>query len=124
MRGFFICKMKGRYFLASFFGALVGAACVLVVVYVTNTRALAIDVPETDASINALHTRINDFYIFAGIVITLLLAINVGVFIRAEDEVEKHINANFDSYRVKIRDIYNQCAHVLRKIKNLKDYEN
>jgi len=69
--------MIGRYLLASFFGALIGAGCVLMVVYVTNSKALIMEGDVSNA-VNSLHTRINDFYIFAGIVITLLLAINVG----------------------------------------------
>jgi hypothetical protein len=80
VRGFFICSMKGRYFLASFFGALIGVGCVLLAVYVTNTKTLVIDGHTTDVAIDALHTRINDFYIFAGIVITLLLAIKMSGF--------------------------------------------
>jgi hypothetical protein len=109
--------MKGRYFLASFFGGLIGAACVLMVVYVTNRTGLVIDDHGADAAMNAIHTRINDFYIFAGIVITLLLAINVGVFIRAEDEVEKHIKTNFEDYRDRIDVIHKQCEKLLKDIK-------
>jgi len=85
-----------KYLIASLFGGLIGACCVLIIVYVTNTSTLVITTSDMNEVVNSLHTRINDFYIFAGIVITLLLAINVGVFIRAEDEVEKHIKENFD----------------------------
>lgn len=116
--------MKGRYFLASFFGGLVGAGCVLVAVYVTNTKVLIIDDRCNDAAMGALHTRINDFYIFAGIVITLLLAINVGVFIRAKDEVEKHIKENYDAYRIKIEDIYQESLRIIRKLRNRKNNAN
>lgn len=116
MRGFFICGMKGRYFMASFFGALIGAGCVLVAVYVTNMQTLVIENQTVDSAVSVLHTRINDFYIFAGIVITLLLAINVGVFIRAEDEVDKHIKENFDSYKKRIEIIHVQCLALLRDL--------
>jgi hypothetical protein len=120
--------MKGRYFLASFFGALAGACCVLAVVYVTNTKALVIDDSSVDATMSAIHTRINDFYIFAGIVITLLLAINVGVFIRAEDEVDKHIRGNFEAYRKKIEAIHDECKALLKdmrkNISNNKSHSN
>ena len=103
MSGFFIFRpMIGRYLLASFFGALIGAGCVLVVVYVTNSRALVMD-GDVNSAVNSLHTRINDFYIFAGIVITLLLAINVGVYIKADEEVDKHFRENFDKYEKEVK---------------------
>ncbi|HZY79640.1 MAG TPA: hypothetical protein VFE50_08965 [Cyclobacteriaceae bacterium] len=102
--------------MASFFGALIGAGCVLVAVYVTNMQTLVIENQTVDSAVSVLHTRINDFYIFAGIVITLLLAINVGVFIRAEDEVDKHIKENFDSYKKRIEIIHVQCLALLRDL--------
>ena len=67
-----------KYLFASLFGGLIGASCVLVAVYVTNTKALAISTANVNDAVSSLHSRINDFYIFAGIVITLLLEINVG----------------------------------------------
>ncbi|HMJ67240.1 MAG TPA: hypothetical protein VK508_00010 [Cyclobacteriaceae bacterium] len=94
--------MIKRYLVASFLGGLIGAGCVLVIVYVTNTRALVIVGGEIDPAVNALHSRINDFYIFAGIVITLLLAINVGVFVRADEEVDKQIEESFGKHEKEI----------------------
>jgi hypothetical protein len=66
--------VRNKSLLSAFFGGLIGGSCVLIVVYVTNTKALVIEPPDVNASVAALHTRINDFYIFAGIVVTLLLA--------------------------------------------------
>jgi len=95
------------------------------VVYVTNTKPLVIDSHRTDIAIDAIHSRINDFYIFAGIVITLLLAINVGVFIRAEDEVEKHIKLNFETYRARIKAIHDHCEKIYKDVaKKSKDKKN
>lgn len=102
MPGFFIFICMGRYLLASFFGGLIGACCVLIAVYVTNSKALAIAAADVNGAVGSLHSRINDFYIFAGIVITLLLAINVGVYVRADEEVERHVNENFSKYEKKI----------------------
>ena len=102
MRGFYFYGMMKRCLLASFVGGLMGACCVLMVVYVTNTKALVID-SNVDSAVNALHSRINDFYIFAGIVITLLLAINVGVFVNADDEVDKQIKGRFEKYEEEIK---------------------
>jgi len=91
--------MMSRYLLAAFFGGLIGAGCVLIVVYVTNTKALVVTTQDINGALGALHSRINDFYIFAGIVITLLLAINVGVYVKADEEVDKHFRENFQSYQ-------------------------
>lgn len=89
--------------MASFFGGLIGACCVLIAVYVTNNHALVITSSSMNEVVNSLHTRINDFYIFAGIVITLLLAINVGVYVKADDEIEKHFQAKFGEYEARIK---------------------
>lgn len=101
-----------RYLLAAFFGGLIGAGCVLIAVYVTNAKALVITMPDVNEAMSSLHSRINDFYIFAGIVITLLLAINVGVYIKADEEVDKHFRENFGTYRKKIRRIYRKSKIV------------
>jgi hypothetical protein len=107
MSGLFIFTfMRSRYLLSSVFGGMIGACCVLIVVYVTNARALEITAVNVNEAVSSLHTRINDFYIFAGIVVTLLLAINIGVFVRADDEVENHIRENFGKYENRIEGIY------------------
>ena len=77
----------------------------LVIVYVTNTKALAVTTADINVAVSSLHSRINDFYIFAGIVITLLLATNIGVYIRTDGEVEKHINENFGKYKKRLEGI-------------------
>jgi len=51
--------------MASFFGALTGACCVLIAVYVTNTKVLVITSSDMPEVVSSLHSRINDFYIFA-----------------------------------------------------------
>jgi len=94
--------MRSRYLLVAFFGGLTGAACVLVAVYVTNAKALIIAEPDVNAVVSSLHSRINDFYIFAGIVITLLLAINVGVFVKADDEIDTQIKKSFGKHEEQI----------------------
>ncbi len=95
---FYFAFMRRRYLLASVVGGLVGACCVLIVVYVTNEKALVVVPSNMTEAVSSLHSRINDFYIFAGIVITLLLAINVGVYVKADDDVEKHFHENFHKY--------------------------
>lgn len=103
MSGLFIFTSMSRYLLAAFFGGLIGAGCVLAAVYVTNTKALVVTTPDVKEAVSSLHSRINDFYIFAGIVITLLLAINVGVYIKADEEVDRHFRENFDKYERRVK---------------------
>jgi hypothetical protein len=123
MSGLFtFTSMRSRYLLSSVFGGVIGACCVLIVVYVTNARALEITAVNVNEAVSSLHTRINDFYIFAGIVITLLLAINVGVFIRTDDEVENHITENFENYHKRIQDIHKKCEELLEELQS--DIEN
>lgn len=110
--------MAKRYFLISFLGGLIGACCVLIAVYVTNTKALAIVEADVNVVVSSLHSRINDFYIFAGIVITLLLAINVGVFVKADAEVESQIKKTFGKHEEEIIgliDKYQQTYDRIRK---------
>ena len=98
--------MISKYLLASLFGGLIGACCVLIVVYVTNEKALVITSSQINDAVSSLHSRINDFYIFAGIVITLLLAINIGVYIKADEEIDKHFRENFEKYERKAKAFY------------------
>lgn len=122
--------MVRRYLLAAFLGGLIGAGCVLAVVYVTNTKALAIHDAGLEPSVNASHSRINDFYIFAGIVITLLLAINVGVFVRADEEVDKQIQKTFKKHEKaivklieKYRNLYSNLQENENRQANSSDYD-
>jgi hypothetical protein len=108
--------MIKRYLVASFLGGLIGGGCVLVIVYVTNTQALVIHDAGLEPTVNALHSRINDFYIFAGIVITLLLAINVGVFVRADEEVDKQIKGSFGSHEATILRLISDYTHLYNQL--------
>jgi hypothetical protein len=111
--------MIKRYLLASFLGGLIGASCVLVIVHVTNTKALTIHDAGLEPAVNALHSRINDFYIFAGIVITLLLAINVGVFIQADEEVDRQIKKGWDKHQSEVIALTGKCSKLFDKLTRL-----
>jgi hypothetical protein len=105
--------MMSRYLFASFFGALIGAGCVLIAVHVTNANALVVTTADINDAVSSLHTRINDFYVFAGIVITLLLTINLAVYIKADGEVEKHINEKFGFYEKNLKDMVNTARKIV-----------
>lgn len=116
----FTC-MSRQYLLASFLGGLIGAGCVLVAVYVTNAKALTIYDAGLEVSVNALHSRINDFYIFAGIVITLLLAINVGVFVRADEEVDRQMEKTIGPHQKEIIKIAGDCRDLYLALKEMEE---
>ncbi len=69
--------------LSALFGSLLGSACVLTgyqVIYYQDLSTLEVPLCQPGADtrlieekINGIHQRINDFYFFEGIVITLLL---------------------------------------------------
>lgn len=121
MRGFYFYVMFKRYFLVSFLGGLIGAGCVLIVVYVTNTKALVISEHDPDTAVSSLHSRINDFYIFAGIAITLLLVINVGVFVKADAEVDQQIKTTFGKHEEDILQLIEDLREITsREEKNKK----
>ena len=51
-----------------------------------------------EEKLNSFNSRLGDFYIFIGILVTLLLAINVSVYIKTPGEVEKYMKKNFASH--------------------------
>lgn len=61
--------------------------------------------------------RIDDMLIFGGIIITLLLAINVGVYVNAEKEVNKHFRENFDIHKEKVLKYLAEVEETAGKIK-------
>ncbi|MDF2380315.1 hypothetical protein JMG10_02465 [Nostoc ellipsosporum NOK] len=51
-----------------------------------------------DEKIVAINKRLDDILIFGGIIITLLLGINAGVFVNAERQVESYMRRNYQVY--------------------------
>jgi uncharacterized protein YneF (UPF0154 family) len=56
-----------------------------------------------DEKIVAINKRLDDILIFGGIIITLLLGINAGVFVNAERQVESYMQKNFHHYSDQIQ---------------------
>jgi hypothetical protein len=80
-------------------------------------RADSSDYSVTDSKIGALHSRFNDLYIFGGVIVTLLLAINVSVYVKTSNEVQSHISENFGKYRDQIILMHAEAEKVLNEIK-------
>lgn len=69
-----------------------------------------------DERINSIDKRFDDLYILGGIIIMLLLAINVGVYLKAESEVEKHFTENFDKYKKQIIQCVSDSESMIEKV--------
>jgi hypothetical protein len=57
----------------------------------------------TNERISVLNTRFNDLYVLGGVIVTLLLAIVIGIYVKTENEVEVHIQQNFGKYEEQIK---------------------
>jgi hypothetical protein len=55
-----------------------------------------------EEKISSANKRIDDILIFGGIIVTLLLAINVVVYVNAERQVEKYFRDNFEAHKQKV----------------------
>lgn len=56
-----------------------------------------------EEKLGSINKRFDDVLIFGGIIVTLLLAINVGVYVKAENEVKRHFEEHFDRYKKKMQ---------------------
>lgn len=59
--------------------------------------------------------RLDDVLIFGGIIVTLLLAINVGVYVKAEDEVESHLRKNMGIVQEKMNEKLAEIEQISQK---------
>jgi len=70
---------------------------------------------NTIERISSLNKRLDDILIFGGVIVTLLLAISVGVYIRAESEVDRHFKDNFDSISKRAKEYETKLEQVSSK---------
>ena len=61
--------------------------------------------------------RIDDMLIFGGIIITLLLSINVVVYLNAEKEVDKYFREHFETHKQKVLKYLAEVEETAGKIK-------
>lgn len=65
-------------------------------VYQCESSSIGTEIFEE--KIASVNKRIDDIAIFGGIIVTLLLAINAGVFVNAERQVESYMRRNYQIY--------------------------
>lgn len=61
--------------------------------------------------------RLDDILIFGGVIVTLLLAINIGVYVNAKKEVANYMEDNFSIHKKKIDDILAEVQESAGKAK-------
>jgi hypothetical protein len=69
-----------------------------------------------DEKIASLHKRFDDLYVLGGTIVVLLIAINIGIYVRTEDEVERYFTENFEVHNKKILNFLEQSADAVAKI--------
>jgi uncharacterized protein YneF (UPF0154 family) len=77
-------------------------------------KSQSLNLEEKIASANK---RVDDLLIFGGIIITLLLAINVGVYVNAEKQADKYFRDNFEIHKQKILKYLVETEEAANKIK-------
>lgn len=75
----------------------------------------------TDEKINTINTRFNDMYVLGGVIITLLLGINISVYIRAENEVNKHFKENYNKHKEQIVSYVSEAEKLVGELKSKVD---
>ena len=71
--------------------------------------------------LNSINTRFNDLYILGGIIITLLLAINVSVYVKASNEVKIHLDKKFGKQTEKINEYLAKAQSLLGTIQGIEE---
>jgi len=77
---------------------------------------LNIKINAVDEKINSVNKRFDDLYLLGGTIVTLLLAINIGIFLRTQAEVDRYFKKNFEAHLGRITDYEKQAAEQLGKI--------
>jgi hypothetical protein len=75
-----------------------------------------------DEKISSVNKRFDDFYILGGLIIALLLAINIGLFVKTQSEVEDYFKNNFDIHLKRVMDYENRSAVLFGQINTYVEY--
>jgi|GEM_PF-1932818 len=67
----------------------------------------------------SVNKRLDDILIFGGIIVTLLLAINAGVFVNAERQVESYMRRNYQVYLDQILADLKRADGMLGQVRNI-----
>jgi len=68
-----------------------------------------------DEKISSFNKRMDDFLVFGGIIITLLLAVTVSVYLKTETEVSKHFEERFGDYAKKVKEKHDEILTMVTR---------
>ena len=77
-----------------------------------------------DERINSLNKRFDDLYILSAIIVTLLLAINIGVFINTDSKVEKYFKDHHQDITEKLKVYQTEAEALFSSLKARSDLIN
>ncbi len=77
-----------------------------------------------EEKIKSFNDRIADLYVSVGVIVTLLLAIFVGLYVKTEVEVEKHMYEIFEKYRNEIERMSGDASSLLTEIQSKSELIN
>ena len=80
----------------------------------TNLNTKQLNLEEKIVSTNK---RFDDLYVLGGIIITLLIAINIGIFITVDNRVDKYFKEHFDEHEKNIVKCEKEAGALLGKIR-------
>lgn len=89
---------------------------------IENVNSLKIQIVNLDEKVYSTNRRLDDFFIYGTVIITLLLAIIVGVYFRADAEVENYFKENHDSHIRKMDEYVEEAAGQLARINAFVSY--
>jgi hypothetical protein len=86
-----------------------------------SVTAMRTQIPNIDERFNSINKRFDDFFIMAGIIITLLLAINVGIYVNTDSKVDKYFTDHYEEYASKVRKITEETETLYTEFKSKMD---
>lgn len=72
-----------------------------------------------EEKIASVNKRFDDLFVLGGILVTVLLAINIGAYLKAEADVERLFQKNFSSYIDKVKDDSKAITQVKTEIETM-----
>jgi uncharacterized integral membrane protein len=58
---------------------------------------------NNEEKLSSINKRFDDLYILAGIIVTLLLAINVGIFVNTDSKIDKYFTEHYEETTKKVK---------------------
>lgn len=109
-----------RYFLDITLEKIQNEQYVLLLNKIKKDSISLISTPTTnyDERLISMNKRFDDFYIMAGIIITLLLAINIGIYVNTDSKVDRYFQDHFEEQEAKIKKKVAESEKIVATLKS------